>query len=115
MTRTHSDMVMVWQDIALWVKQHIHMYVCMPIEREEYRRSLHFASAHLEAQATNRFSRMVLHKLCPSQHIRRGWLSTYQLLTLSAILPTFRPDALAFYTLKKTSAFDRNVGQIANS
>ena len=115
MTRTHSDMVVAWQDIALWVKQYIRMYVCMPIGREEYRTCLHFANAHLEAQATYRFSRMALHKLCPSQHIRKVWFSRHQLLTLSTILPTFRPDALAFYTLEKASAFDCNVGKIANS
>lgn len=92
-----------------------YMYVRMPIERKEYRRCLHFANAHLEAQATYWFSRMALHTLCPSQHIRKAWFSRYQLLTLSPVLPTFRPDALAFYALEKTSAFDCNVGKIANS
>ena len=85
MTRTHSHMVVAWQEIALWVKQH-NMYVRMPIERKEYRRCLHFANAHLEAQATYRFSRMALHKLCPSQHIRKVWFSRYQLLTVTSFV-----------------------------
>ena len=61
-----------------------YMYVRMPIERKEYRRCLHFANAHLEAQAKYRFSRMALHKLCPSQHIRKVWFSRYQLLTVTS-------------------------------
>ena len=44
--------------------------------------------------------------------IRKGWFSNTGFTTGLKTLPTFRPDALVFFRVKKTRAFDRNVGKV---
>ena len=45
---------------------------------------------------------------------RKGWFSNTSFTTGLKTLPTFRPDALVFFALKKTRASGRNVGKVFN-
>ena len=46
--------------------------------------------------------------------IRKGWFSNTSFTTGLKTLPTFRPDALVIFALKKTRASGRNVGKVFN-
>ena len=46
--------------------------------------------------------------------VRKGWFSNTSFTTGLKTLPTFRPDALVFFALKKTRASGRNIGKVFN-
>ena len=47
-------------------------------------------------------------------HMRKGWFSNTSFTIGLKTLPTFRPDALVFFALKKTRASGRNVSKVFN-